>query len=350
MNLSLTFAYPGDLELRTGGYGYDRRVIQGLRDLGWTVDLLSLGEGFPFPSGETKLEAERRLSALPDDTLVLIDGLAYGVLDDWAAQENARLKIAALVHHPLALETGLEPKQAERFRRSERAALAHSAAVIVTSPMTAKELAANFGVPRDSITIAIPGTDPSAGPRRDRQPDEPLQILSVGTLTRRKGHDVLIKALKLIEDLPWEAKIIGSRTLDPQIAEELDALAAGLGLGGRIDLPGECSDSRLLMAEADIFALASRYEGFGMVFAEALVDGLPIVACSAGAVPDVVPETAGQLVPADDPAAFADALRVLVSDDDARLRYADGANEAGRLLPGWPETARLIADRLETLL
>ncbi|SHM33984.1 glycosyltransferase [Roseibium suaedae] len=349
MTRTLSFAYPGNLELRTGGYGYDRRVIQGLRDLGWQVDLLPLGEGFPFPSDETRQDAEQRLSSLPDGALVLVDGLAYGVLERWAEREKGRLKIVALVHHPLALETGLQPALADKLRGGETQALAFASAVIVTSPMTAKELDANFGVRLDQITIAIPGTDPAAAPRRDRLPGEPLRILSVGTLTRRKGHDVLIKALKLIEDLAWQARIVGSRTLDPIIVDELDRLVADLGLEGRVSLPGECSDSRSLMADADVFALASRYEGFGMVFAEALVDGLPIVACKAGAVPDVVPEMAGQLVPVDDPAAFADALRVLICDDEARLRYEQGALAAGKGMPGWPETARLISNRLETL-
>ena len=130
------FAYPGDLSLKTGGYGYDRRVLDGLRELGWEVTLMSLGDGFPDPTPDTLLRAEEALSSLPDGALVLIDGLAFGVLDTWANAHAERLRIVALVHHPLALETGLTDEEQLRFRQSEQRALAATRHVIVTSPMS----------------------------------------------------------------------------------------------------------------------------------------------------------------------------------------------------------------------
>lgn len=349
MNRHIVFAYPGDLSLRTGGYGYDRRVIQGLAALGWTVEPLALGEGFPCPNETVLREAEQRLSALPDGSLVIIDGLAFGVLQRWAETERQRLRIIALVHHPLALETGLSAGQAAAFRSSETQALACARTVIVTSQMTARELSAHYGVPPDNITVAIPGTDPASGPRFERNDGAPVRILSVGTLTRRKGHDLLLQALKLIEDLSWDAKIVGSRTLDARVAEELAAQVKELGLCARVSLPGECEDTRTLMRQADIFALASRYEGFGMVFAEALAEGLPVVGCRAGAVPEVVPEDAGILVPVDDPEAIARALRSLICDTGLRSHYAEGAHRAGALLPDWIDTARRISAKVETV-
>lgn len=346
MSRALTFAYPGDLALKTGGYGYDRRVIEELRALGWTVDLLPLGEGFPAPSSQTLANAEAALSALPDGRPVLIDGLAYGVLDAWAFGEADRLQVIALVHHPLALETGVSPKDQARLRASETRALAAARAIIVTSPMTARELTANFGVAAPRITVALPGTDaaPPASGGEGR-----FAILSVGTLSPRKGHDVLIAALKRIERLDWTATIIGSRTLDPATSDALERQIADLGLGTRIVLAGEIQDPRPAFASADLFALASRYEGYGMVFAEALAHGLPIVACHAGAVPEVVPPSAGILVPVDDVEAFAAALARLIEDGDERQRRAEAAREAGALLPSWRDTAAIIAAVLETI-
>lgn len=346
MSHTVVFAYPGDLELKTGGYAYDRRVIAGLKALGWTVELLPLGDGFPFPDASAKEEAERRLSTLADNALVLIDGLAFGVLDDWAAREADRLRIVALVHHPLALETGLVDEKAAGLRHCETRALTFARHVIVTSHVTAGELVSSFGVPETGITTALPGTDPATPSHETRS--TPL-ILSVGTLVPRKGHDILLAALDRIRDLDWTAEIVGSLTLDAKTAAALDQQRKTLRLQDRVNLVGTCEDTRALMAGADIFALASRYEGYGMVFAEALSQGLPIVACHAGAVPEVVPDDAGILVPVDDVEAFAAALRLLLSDPAEHARFNAGSRRAGALLPGWDMTSGIIATRLEAL-
>ncbi|MCD2184656.1 glycosyltransferase family 4 protein [Rhizobium sp. GN54] len=339
-------AFPGDLTLNTGGYAYDRRVIAGLRKRGWTVGCLPLGEGFPFPSREVKREAEQLLSQLPDGALVVIDGLAFGVLDRWAGREARRLRIVALVHHPLALETGLDFTAQQLLRNSERRALSFASDVIVTSAMTARELNAHYDVGPDRLIVAMPGTDPAAVATCD---GDPAHIVSIGTLTQRKGHDVLIGALKRIEQLSWRATIAGSETLDRQTAAALRHQVETLGLAERIQIAGECRDARALLASADIFALASRFEGYGMVFAEALSQGLPIVACRAGAVPEVVPEDAGELVPVDDIGAFAQALHDLVADKDLRRQKAEASRRAGAQLPGWDLTADIISSRLETM-
>lgn len=330
--MRIVFAHPGDLDLRTGGYGYDRRIIAGLRDLGWTVEVLALGDGFPQPHDRGRAEAA--LSALPDGTTVLIDGLAFGVLDAWAARDGGRLNIFALVHHPLILEGGADPA----VEASERAALGHARGVIVTSPATGRDVARLFGV--TEALVAVPGTDPA--PRAPGRGDPP-HILSIGTLIRRKGHDVLVAALAQVADLPWRATIIGT-ALDPAVAADLRDRIDRAGLERRIHLAGGVEDTRAALADADIFALASRFEGYGMVFAEAMSQGLPIVACHAGAVPEVVPPEAGILVPPDDPAAFADALRAMLTDPACRQRYADGAFAVGSRLPRWADTAATIAD------
>ncbi|MBU0737743.1 MAG: glycosyltransferase family 4 protein [Alphaproteobacteria bacterium] len=344
MNPSLVFAYPGDLALKTGGYGYDRRVIDGLRECGWQVRLLPLGDGFPVPTADTLDRAEAALSTLPDGTLVMIDGLAFGVLDAWARDHAERLRIIALVHHPLALETGLSDEEQQRFRQSEQMALAAARHVIVTSPMTALELASNYGVASSRITVALPGIDKSDA---RRVVNAAPQILSVGTLTRRKGHDVLLRALKSVEDLDWQAVIIGSKSLDPLTSEALARQVEALGLEARVQLLGEVDDPQVHFASADMFALASRYEGYGMVFAEALSHGLPIVACHAGAVPDVVPADAGILVPVDDAPAFGEALRRLLQSPQERETRSAAALQAGSLLPTWADTAAIISNTLD---
>lgn len=346
MTAQLVFAYPGDLSTRTGGYGYDRKVIAGLKALGWNVELLALGGGFPAPEPAVKEKAECLLSALPDGALVMIDGLAFGVLDDWAAREAMRLRIVALVHHPLSLETGLDADRQSIFQESERKALSFARHVVVTSPETGREVENRFAIPAGEITVALPGTDSAPISACD---GDPPHVVSVGSLIPRKAHHVLVDALKRVEGLPWRATIAGSRDMDPPTAQALERQIASLGLDDRILLAGDCDDTRALLATADIFALASRYEGYGMVFAEALSQGVPVIACRAGAIPDVVPPDAGILVPVDDSAGFAGALERMITDKALHAEMAAAARRAGERLPGWDDTARTISEALEAI-
>ena len=124
----LAFAVPGDLATPTGGYAYDRRMIAELEHLGWNVDLVALGDGFPWPSDETRSAAQTRLLAVPAGRAIVIDGLAFGVLPEAASQLRLRNPLIALVHHPLAMESGLSAGQSDLLRASERAALAATSA------------------------------------------------------------------------------------------------------------------------------------------------------------------------------------------------------------------------------
>ncbi|TPW27803.1 glycosyltransferase family 4 protein [Martelella alba] len=344
MKGSLYFAYPGELTAKTGGYGYDRRLIAGLEALGWQVHRVALGAGFPAPDNAVREEAACLLSSLPDGALVIVDGLAFGVMDDWAASEASRLRIVALVHHPLALETGLGRCEQVELGQSESMALRSACGVIATSPSTARLLAADYGVPAEKIAVALPGTDPVDIVTGSTMPP---QILSVGTLTPRKGHDVLIAALKAVEDLAWTATIVGSDVFDSRTAAALRRQVEIAGLGHRIELTGAVEALEPHWRKAQIFALASRHEGYGMAFAEALAHGLPIIGCAAGAVPELVAKPAGILVPADDVAAFAVSLRQLLENAAAREAMAAAARKAGQALPCWHETAMIVSDVLE---
>ncbi len=334
------FAVPGDPETRTGGYIYAKRLAGALRGQGWTVHPVRLPGGFPRPSADDLAETGRMLTALPKGATALIDGLAFGALPAGLLSATD-LDIVALVHHPLALETGLAPAEAADFAQSERAALRLARAVIVTSPHTAESLATDYGVARDRIAIAIPGT----GSRPRAVGTDPPSLLTVATVTPRKGHDVLVAALAGIKDLAWTSTIAGSLTRAPECVANLRRQIAESGVGARITLTGEISEEALagLYLGADLFVLPSRYEGYGMVFADALASGLPVVACAVGAVPGTVPAAASQLVPTDDAAALGQALRALLSDPDRRRALADAAWAAGRRLPTWEHCAAAAA-------
>jgi glycosyltransferase involved in cell wall biosynthesis len=341
------FAIPGDINTLTGGFIYERRLLEGLRDQGRDMAYIKLQDGFPTPDTAVMQDAARQLLAVPADRPLILDGLVFGSVDTGILAAMAA-PVVAMVHHPLAHESGIDPGLRDHLYRTERANLAQVAHILVPSPHTAALLVSDYGVAPGRITIAQPGTDrPLAA---HTQPSTPPLILSVGIQHPRKGHDILLRALAQLPGAHWQAAIVGS-PYDAAHARELADLHARLGLGGRVVLAGRVSASDLAgyYARASIFALATRYEGYGIVFDEALSYGLPIVSCSTGAVPDTVPPDAGLLVPPTDPAAFAQALTQLLANPDLRARMAAASARAGQALPGWDDTAATAGAVLEAL-
>ena len=344
-----TFAVPGDITTLSGGYGYDRRIIAELRRLGRDVTLLPLGDGFPRPSPAQKAIFAERLLATPTDRPLVIDGLAFGVLPEAALLLHAERPVVALIHHPLALETGLAPHEAARLRDSERAALASTRRIVATSRATADLLAARFDVPSGHIDVIVPGTDRgSFATGCDRAP---LRLLSVGTIVPRKGFDILVEALARLTDLPWRLTIVGDRTRDLQAVARLDAAIAHHCLEDRIENMGAVSSGRLaaLYAGANLFVLASHFEGYGMAYAEAIAHGLPVVGTTGGAIPQTVPPSAGILVPPGDIEALAQVLRELIGNDVRRRALAMGARAEAGALPSSADSGARFARVLENL-
>ena len=341
----VVFAVPGDLNTPTGGYIYDRRVLELLPEFGWNVRHLELPGDYPEPSAMSLDETARLFASLPKHALLVIDGLAFGAMPADLVAKIAN-PIVALVHHPLALETGISTERADYLARTERAALAHAVHTIVTSPATAELLARDFGVSAGDITTSEPGTE--AAPRA-RGSDGPPRLLSVGSVTARKGYNTLVAALAEIKDLPWESRIVGSIARDSDTVKAVQSLIAKSGLQERVKLIGSLDEDALDVEYdgASLFVLPSHFEGYGMAFAEALARGLPVVGCAGGAVVSTVPQEAGILVKPGDTRALADALRRLLTNRDELKQRADAAWRHAENLPRWRDTARKFAGGLD---
>ena len=340
------FAIPGNLHTLTGGYGYDRRVIVELEATGFSIHRIHLSRKFPNPDANALADAEAQFKAMPDNSLIIIDGLAFGVMDEIAKRHGDRLNIIALCHHPLALETGLSIEQSKKLQHSEKRALEMATAVIVTSTITAGILTEEFAITPSKITIALPGTDKQEFAECN---GDPPVILTVASITKRKAHDVLIDALAQISHLPWRARFVGGIDFDSEWTAFLKRKAENYGLDKRILFIGNVADVKTEYAQADLFVLPSLFEGYGMAFAEALAFGLPIIAARAGAVPSVVPETAGILVEPGNTEALTSALRELLTQHTERKKLQHGAQQAALNLPTWKNTADIIANLINTI-
>jgi glycosyltransferase involved in cell wall biosynthesis len=176
--------------------------------------------------------------------------------------------------------------------------------------------------------------------------------LAVGSVVPRKGYDLLIEALAGLIDLPWSLTIVGDCGRDVATAGQLRADIERHRLAPRVTIAGAVGPERLskLYTASDLFVLPSRYEGFGMAYAEAIAHGLPVIGTTAGAIPETVPPTAGVLIPPDDAAALAAALRRLIESPTERAQLAEGARLAAKHLPTWQDSAKLFSQAIERVV
>lgn len=335
------FAVPGDLRSPTGGYAYDRRVMERLPDFGVSVVHLPLPGSFPNPADTDVAETIRAIADRQKPSVLVVDGLAYGAFTP-PLLDSLDGRIIALVHHPLFLETGLPHARKVELRDSETAALNRADHIIVTSRATKRILTEHLGLSPNKMTVAEPGTDPAG---RATGTGVPLQILSVGAVLPRKGYDVLVEALAKITDIDWRMTIAGALDRHPSAVETLRAAIDGHNLQNRIKLAGKVVPATLerYYESADLFVSASLFEGYGMVLAEAMARGLPIVTATGGAAGDTAGQAVALHVEAGNADELAAALRRALTDKKLRDQLADAAWDAGRTLPTWHETARRVA-------
>lgn len=345
-----TLIVAGDPDQFTGGYVYDARMVTALRQQGWRVDVVGLDGRFPAPDARARESMATALAALPDGARVLIDGLAMGGLPAQVEPHSDRLRILALVHHPLAAETGLDASRRQAFMESETRALAAARRVIVTSAHTARGLS-RFGVAEERIRVVEPGVEAASLAASALDPEDgarPQRLLCVATLTPRKGQDLLIEALAGLTDRDWECEAVGSHERDPDYAARLVAETNRRGLSERLHWSGEKDARGLADAyhRADLFVLPSHYEGYGMVVTEALARGLPVITTSGGALADTLPPAAGMTLPPGDAPALRDALARWFDDPDWRRRLRLGARQARVELGDWQQAGKRFADAL----
>ena len=319
-------------------------MASGLRARGWIVEVKEVDGTFPRPSTAARESAARTLAAIPEGTLVIVDGLAFGALPAEAERERARLCFVALVHLPLAAHIGIDPEEADRFEESERRALAVARACIVTGTATAVALR-SYGVNPERIAVVEPGTDRAPLARGSR---DPVHLVSVAAMTPGKGHEDLLRALARVRGRAWRLTCAGGLDRHPLTTARVRQLMSDEGLEDRVTLTGELETPALaaLYDSADVFVHVSRHETYGMVVAEALARGVPVIGSVTGAISDLVGSDAGLLVPPGNVDALAGALSCVLDDADLRERLTAGARRVRNRLPTWDDAA----DTMETVL
>jgi glycosyltransferase involved in cell wall biosynthesis len=174
--------------------------------------------------------------------------------------------------------------------------------------------------------------------------DGQVVVLAVSRLVWHKGYPELAAALR---EVPEAVLWVAGERLASDRGPDMEALLRGAGLDGRLRLLGYREDVPALMAAADIFVLPSRFEGLPMSVIEAMLTGLPVVACDVrGPAEQVVEGVTGLLVPVGDAPALAGALRRLTEDTELRARM--GAAGRARAIECYDE-AKVLARTIELL-
>lgn len=346
-NLEILLVIPGDINLPTGGYRYDRAMVHEWKNSGHSVSILSLPGDYPFPEQYDKLTALQMASELQDFDHCIVDGLAGGAHPELLKQLSLKGAVTALIHHPLCLESGLNDKLALLLEKSESEGLKFATGIITTSPETARTVKGLFNIDQTPIDHVLPGTQRNKPSNRSETNE--LKLLCVGSVIERKGHVYLIRALAKLTHLEWHLDCVGKADLDPVLFEQLSNLLHSCSLDERVIFHGAIDEAALakLYAEADLFVLPSLYEGYGMAYAEAIAHGLPIIGTAAGAIPDTVPEGCGILVEPGNVQALSEALNNMICNSTLRDRYRSGALKASSEQPTWEESANRFLQILE---
>ncbi|MFF5277091.1 glycosyltransferase family 4 protein [Streptomyces sp. 900116325] len=355
---SVVVVMPGgvdDPSAPSGGNTYDRRVCRDLPRLGWQVHEYTVVGTWPQPRATARAELARILRESADGAVVLLDGLVACAVPDIVVPEAERLRLVVLVHLPLGDETGLTPAMAAALNAGERRTLQAAAAVVATSDWAARRLVAHHGLAPGRVHVAAPGADTAplaAGTGTGRAPS----LLCVASVTPRKGQLRLVESLAAVADLPWNCVCVGGLGQDPGYVTRLRELIGRYSLGDQVHLVGPRTGTELnaSYAAADLLLLASHAETYGMVATEALAHGVPVLATAVGGLPEAVghvPDMGvpGFLVPPQDPAAFASALRLWLGEPVERRRSKEAALARRTALAGWDTTSRSLAAVLEQL-
>jgi len=313
-------------------------MVERLRASGWFIEICELDD-------EAATGSRRRYDALagiPDDSFVVVDGLALRDRSELFYAHTGRLRLVALVHLPQGCDPTLAPEQRLGAAATESALLQRFAMVIVTGRVSRAALV-RYGAAANRVVLVEPGADPAA--IATGSVDDAVNVLCVATVSATKGHERLIQALARIRHLRWHLTCAGSLTRDIETARRVSRMIAAEGLEDRVTLTGELKEAALdrCYGGADVFALATQFETYGMAVAEALAHGVPVVSTRTGAIEELVGTQAGIVVEPGDDSAFGAALDTVIGDSEFRHRLRAGAIRARARLRTWDDAAREFA-------
>jgi glycosyltransferase involved in cell wall biosynthesis len=333
----------GSMETRSGGFRYDRRLVEGLRAAGDTVEVVEL-PWRRYPRGLLdNLSSALRDRLTIDVDVMLQDELAHPSL----AVTNRRLSypVVSVVHH---LRSSERRRLTPLYRAVERRYLDAVDGAVCNSHATRETVTELGALAAGDTVVAPPAGDHFEPTVSDdliaaRAREGPLQVVFVGAITPRKGLLGLVDALARVET-DWDLTVVGRRADETYLRTVREAVGQA-GVEESVRILGEQPDDALadIFRESHVLAVPSRYEGFGLVYLEAMGFGLPAIGTTAGGAGDVISHgDTGYLVAPGDRESLVDSLAGLGADREMLARMGQAARRRYERHPDWAETTERV--------
>jgi glycosyltransferase involved in cell wall biosynthesis len=338
----------GSLDTLSGGYLYDRKLVEYLGSQGDTVEIISL----PWRNYAAHLTDNFRFR-LPKGFDVLIqDELNHPSLI-FANRGKHPYPVISLVHHLRCSE--LRPKWQNTFYRMiETEYLRSVDGFIFNSKTTQNVVHGIIGNTKPNI-LAYPPTDRFGGPIaeeevRNRERTSPLRILFLGNVIERKGLHTLLKAVSC-QPSAFRVDIVGSLASEPEYTGRIQKVIEQNNLSSFIYLHGALDQEPLIekLRQAHVLVVPSSYEGYGIVYLEGMGFGLPALGTTAGAAGEIIEDgQTGYLIEPNDSAALFAKLKLLAEDRGLLTRLSFNARKRYLRQPSWQTTAQGIRNFLHS--
>lgn len=341
----------GSLNTISGGYLYDRKLVETLQGQGDEVELISLAAGSyeRHLSDNLSIDLGRRLKALRAQVL-LQDELNHPSLF-WM---NRRLKnqlpypLISIVHHLRSKE--YRPTwQNAIYRVIESAYLRSVDGFIYNSHASRQAVEAAVGQEPRRWRVIYPAGDRfnpdiSEAEIRGRASETgPLRVLFIGNVTRRKSLHVLIDALALRAEKDCHLTVVGNLQVEPTYVQEVHRQVRKEGLADRVTWMGPVDDAKLagLLRTHQVLVVPSSFEGYGIVYLEGMSFGLPAIGTTAGGAGEIITHRQdGFLIEPGDAGCLAELLRSLQLDQAMLVRMSLAARQRYLAQPTWAQTGQ----------
>jgi len=339
----------GSLDTLSGGYLYDRKLVEYLRSQGDTVEIISL----PWRNYASHLTDNLSFRLPSDLDLIIQDELNHPSLL-MANRKHLPYPVVSLVHHLRCSE--LRPQwQNHIYRIIEKKYLQSVDGFIFNSKTTKGVVGKLAGNDKPSI-VAYPPTDRfedgiSEREIAERAKSAEFRIVFLGNVVFRKGLHTLLRSLKDL-NLNIQVDIIGGMTSEPLYADDMETYVHTKDLKPRVTFHSSLDNEPLIekLRSAHVLVVPSSYEGFGIVYLEGMGFGLPAIGTTAGAAGEIITHGEdGYLIEPDDADILAKHLNNLAIDRGLLLKMSLNAIRRYQLQPKWDETAKGIREFLSVI-